>query len=133
MKCNQSRPGFELVSPCPFPTTIMTTPYSWCTLEVGWDRAELEKSPGVSHSLWASSVFQILFVFFFFVLMILLSPGNVHWDMHLKNATTWGLTSEHSTAQQNMLLCYKVCTMLLGVHGQQTDQTATSYFNNSEE
>ena len=26
MKCNQSRPGFELVSPCPFPTTIMTTP-----------------------------------------------------------------------------------------------------------
>ena len=22
MKCNQSRPGFELVSPCPFPTTI---------------------------------------------------------------------------------------------------------------
>ena len=26
MKCNQSRPGFELVSPCPFPTTITTTP-----------------------------------------------------------------------------------------------------------
>ena len=25
-KCNQSRPGFELVSPCPFPTTITTTP-----------------------------------------------------------------------------------------------------------
>ena len=23
---NQSRPGFELVSPCPFPTTITTTP-----------------------------------------------------------------------------------------------------------
>ena len=22
MKCNQSRPGFELMSPCPFPTTI---------------------------------------------------------------------------------------------------------------
>ena len=26
MKSNQSRPGFELVSPCPFPTTITTTP-----------------------------------------------------------------------------------------------------------
>ena len=26
MKCNQSRPGFELVSPCPFPTTITITP-----------------------------------------------------------------------------------------------------------
>ena len=26
MKCNQSRPGFELVSPCPFPTAITTTP-----------------------------------------------------------------------------------------------------------
>ena len=26
MKCNQSRPRFELVSPCPFPTAITTTP-----------------------------------------------------------------------------------------------------------
>ena len=26
MKCNQSRQGFELVSPCPFPTTITITP-----------------------------------------------------------------------------------------------------------
>ena len=26
MKCNQSRSGFELVSPCPFPTTITITP-----------------------------------------------------------------------------------------------------------
>ena len=26
MKCNQSRPGFELVSPCPFPMTITITP-----------------------------------------------------------------------------------------------------------
>ena len=26
MKCNQSRPGFELMSPCPFPMTITTTP-----------------------------------------------------------------------------------------------------------
>ena len=26
MKCNQSRPGFELVSPCSFPTTITITP-----------------------------------------------------------------------------------------------------------
>ena len=26
MKCNQSRPGFELVSPCSFPTAITTTP-----------------------------------------------------------------------------------------------------------
>ena len=25
-ECNQSRPGFELVSPCPFPTTITITP-----------------------------------------------------------------------------------------------------------
>ena len=37
MKCNQSRPGFELVSPCPFPTTITITPrapplanHLWC-------------------------------------------------------------------------------------------------------
>ena len=28
MKCNQSRPGFELVSLCPFPTTITITPPS---------------------------------------------------------------------------------------------------------
>ena len=26
MKCNQSRPGFELVSPCPFDATITITP-----------------------------------------------------------------------------------------------------------
>ena len=26
MKCNQSRPVFELVSPCPFPTTVTITP-----------------------------------------------------------------------------------------------------------
>ena len=26
VKCNQSRPGFELVPPCPFPTTITITP-----------------------------------------------------------------------------------------------------------
>ena len=26
MKCNQSRPGFELVLPCPFPMTITITP-----------------------------------------------------------------------------------------------------------
>ena len=26
MECNQSRPGFELVSPCSFPMTITTTP-----------------------------------------------------------------------------------------------------------
>ena len=26
MKCNESRLGFELVSPCPFPTTITITP-----------------------------------------------------------------------------------------------------------
>ena len=26
MKCNQSRPGFEVVSPCPFPTTITIIP-----------------------------------------------------------------------------------------------------------
>ena len=26
MKCNEFRPGFELVSPCLFPTTITTTP-----------------------------------------------------------------------------------------------------------
>ena len=26
MKCNQSRPGFELVSPCSFPTAITTIP-----------------------------------------------------------------------------------------------------------
>ncbi len=26
MECNQSRPGFELVSPCSFPTTITITP-----------------------------------------------------------------------------------------------------------
>ena len=28
MKCNQPRPGFELVSPCPFSTTITITPRS---------------------------------------------------------------------------------------------------------
>ena len=27
MKCNQSRPGFELVSSCPIPTTITITPW----------------------------------------------------------------------------------------------------------
>ena len=28
VKCNQSRPGFELVSPCPFPTTITIKPWA---------------------------------------------------------------------------------------------------------
>ena len=31
MKCNQTRPGFELVSPCPFPTTITITPRTSCS------------------------------------------------------------------------------------------------------
>ena len=42
MKCNQSRPGFELVSPCQFPATITITPRAppalityngWCTIK----------------------------------------------------------------------------------------------------
>ena len=28
MKCNQSHPGFELVSPCPFPMSITITPWA---------------------------------------------------------------------------------------------------------
>ena len=34
MKCNQSRPGFEHVSPCPFPTTITIT----CGWRYAWKR-----------------------------------------------------------------------------------------------
>ncbi len=38
MKCNQPRPGLELISPCPFPTTITITtqapPFSLCIPEV---------------------------------------------------------------------------------------------------
>ena len=44
MKCNQSRPGFELELPCPFPTTITITP-----------RAPL-KSERNSHD-WSSNSF----------------------------------------------------------------------------
>ena len=46
MKCNQSRPGFELVSPCPFPSTITITPRAppnqklmdtdWAALRIRW-------------------------------------------------------------------------------------------------
>ena len=49
MKCSQSRPGFELMSPCPFPSTINITPrvpfllYSRC-----FDRHALWPSSGVS-------------------------------------------------------------------------------------
>ena len=40
MKCNQPRPGFELVSPCPFPTTITITPRAppkWYYLTHSWE------------------------------------------------------------------------------------------------
>ena len=35
MKCNQSRPGFELVSPCPYPATITITPRAPPVLTLG--------------------------------------------------------------------------------------------------
>ena len=36
MKCNQSHPGFELVSPCPFPTTITITPRALYNNHKNW-------------------------------------------------------------------------------------------------
>ena len=56
MKCNQSRPGFELVSPCPFPTTITITPQAptdWLYMsrrDGGWGRTSFEDS--VNASIW---------------------------------------------------------------------------------
>ena len=38
VKCNQFRPGFELVSPCPFPTTITTTPQGTVIEQSVFDR-----------------------------------------------------------------------------------------------
>ena len=55
MKCNQSNPGFELVSPCPFPTKITTTPRAppcW------WEVATISNSLQPYVSL--KSVFQNL-------------------------------------------------------------------------
>ena len=52
MKCNQSRPGFELLSPCPIPTTITITPlappYSVLLFSFTWISAQhpLESSIG---------------------------------------------------------------------------------------
>ena len=43
MKCNQSHPGFELVSPCTFPTTITITPQAPFLMGI---------SPKVSMIVW---------------------------------------------------------------------------------
>ena len=40
MKCNQSRPGFELLSPCPFPTMITITPWAPPTLYQSWEKSK---------------------------------------------------------------------------------------------
>ena len=48
MKCNQSRPGFELVSPCPFPTTITTTPRACCDSQSD----SICLSPDANPQLW---------------------------------------------------------------------------------
>ena len=64
MKCNQSRPGFELMSPCPFPTTITITP----------------RAPDDEHHMsWSSSpVLHVLFV-----LLGELLVGCVLWHISL--------------------------------------------------
>ena len=49
MKCNHSRPGFELVSSCPIPTTITITPRAPLDNMEG---EELSWCPYWSNSLW---------------------------------------------------------------------------------
>ena len=48
MKYNQSRPGFELVSPCSFPTTITITPRAppghITVCKMGWYAVEINQS-----------------------------------------------------------------------------------------
>ena len=51
MKCNQSRLGFELVLPCPFPTTITITPrappYITIYMHIDIWKEIMEKNPTV--------------------------------------------------------------------------------------
>ena len=48
MKCNQSRPGFELVSLCPFPTMITSSPRApHCRLQSSSDKGFVEGTTAV--------------------------------------------------------------------------------------
>ena len=107
MKCNQSRPGFELVSPCPFPATITITPrappwyyltYDW--IPVSWTFGEhsnhytrLYISPIYSYanhcpislhlpetkSFYAPCITWASSICFIFYISLNLSPP--HWDL----------------------------------------------------
>ena len=75
MKCNQSRPGFELVSPCSFPTTITITPraplcicYIVLAQTIVRHPSSRFASPQFSHlvTLYRSFVSPSLFLFIIF-------------------------------------------------------------------
>ena len=51
MKCNQPRPGFELVSPCPFPTSITITPRGYNAVETTKNIYYAKGGDGIDHSI----------------------------------------------------------------------------------
>ena len=66
MKCNHSRPGFELVSPCPFPTTLTITSRAPPQPSDGeapvlelWGMWSIPSLPLLSDSLWPRMILPV--------------------------------------------------------------------------
>ena len=78
MKCNQSRPGFELVSPCPFPTTITIPPRAPPKINILYHRHHQVPSLAwisMILSVYLCSFFLSFFLSFFIYLFIYFHPS----------------------------------------------------------
>ena len=73
-KCNQSRPGFELVSPCPFPTTITITPRApplKDTKQVKETSKTLQEGPNKIHLCPLQEKYKVWCLQYVFIQMLL--------------------------------------------------------------
>ena len=76
MRCNQSRPGFELVSLCPFPTTITITPRAPRAFLAQLPVAHLPQ-PVVSSLIYTFCA-NLLHSLIMWLIVSSLSPHNLH-------------------------------------------------------
>ena len=74
MKCNQPRPGFELVSPCPFPTTITITPRAPFHIYLSISVCSYLYIP-LYHLLYLSKIFLFFYFSFYF--------RHIQWYVHV--------------------------------------------------
>ena len=106
MKCNQSRPGFELVSPYSFPTTITTTPrankvstwyscwpsglrFSWMGFDPGFERptcvATPKSSDGTKQSVCGWQYLSIYIYIYIYTIIYTIYIIYIYVKMMLAN------------------------------------------------